>query len=285
MSFGFGKTEGLFLQRQLSLSTFSMGKSLQKLSTGYRINSAADDAAGLSISEGLLSQINSMEQNIRNSQDGYSLLTIADGATSTITENLQRIRELTVQAANDTLGTSERNAIAGEISQRQQDIDRIADTTEFNGTNLLNASAPASMQLQVGPGSTLGQDTLDIAPALGDSSSTAIGLTAAASVTLPTASAARDYLDKIDTALSNINSRRSSIGAMQNRLDSVTTNLSVTSMNLSSANSRIRDTDIASETSKLVKQQLLQQFNVSLMSQLNSSSSNLTLSLLSSINR
>lgn len=257
-----------------------MGKSLQKLSTGYRINSASDDAAGLSISESLLSQIRSMEQNIRNSQDGYSLLSIADGATSTITENLQRIRELTVQAANGTMSTSERNAIAAEINQRQADINRIADTTTFNGVNLLNASAPTQLNLQVGPNGTA-QDVLDIAPALGNARATALGLTA--TLSLPNGTAATNYLTKIDAALSTINTKRSNIGAMQNRIDSVVNNLSVTSINMAAANSRIRDTDIAAETAKFVRYQLIQQFDVSLMSQLNSSTSNLTLGILGSL--
>jgi flagellin len=252
------------------------------LSTGFRINRAADDAAGLSISEGLISQIRGYEQSIRNSQDGYSLLSVAEGATSTINENLQRIRELTVQAANDTLSSVERDAISLEINQRIEDIDRIADTTSFNGVDLLNASTPASLNLQIGPNGT---DTLDVGPALGDATASAIGMPAAGTVDLVDGTTARAFLDTIDSSINTLSARRSEIGAYQNRLESVIDNLSVTSMNMSAANSRIRDTDIASETSKLVRNQLLQQFSVQLLAQSNSMQGNLTLGLLGSLGR
>lgn len=282
MSLGFGSITSLYLTRTLKSSTRMLGNSLEKLSTGYRINKAADDAAGLSISETLIGQIRGYEQSIRNAQDGYSLLSVAEGATSTISENIQRIRELTVQAANDTLGTAERTAISSEINQRLQDIDRIADTTKFTNINLLNNNVPSNLNLQIGPNSS---DTLDIAPALGNASSTALGLPSAGTVNLSTGTAARNFLTTVDSALSTLNTRRSNIGAYQNRLDSVISNLSTTSMNVASANSRIRDTDIASETSRFVQNQLLQQFGVSLLAQVNSSAANIGLMLINSIAR
>lgn len=280
MPLGIGFSQSLTLNRNLNSTTRSLNTTLEKLSTGYRINHAKDDSAGLSISEHLLSQIRGYEQSVRNAQDGSSLLSVAEGATTTITDNLQRIRELTVQAANDTLGSVERDSISQEINQRMEDIDRISDTTKFGDVELLSENSPAAFNLQVGPD---GSDVIDIASALGDMSVTAIGLTQAGNVDLSTNAAATAFLADIDAALENVNSSRSTMGAMQNRLDSVVDNLSTASMNMSAANSRIRDTDIASESSKLVRSQLLQQFQVSLMAQVNSSMSNLTLGLLNSM--
>ncbi|MGD9579820.1 MAG: flagellin [Vampirovibrionia bacterium] len=280
MPLGISFTQSLTLSRNLNTMTRRVDSSLEKLSTGYRINHAKDDSAGLSISEHLLSQIRGYEQSVRNSQDGTSLLNVAEGATETITENLQRIRELTVQAASDTLGSSERDSISQEINQRMEDIDRISASTKFGDVELLSQNSPSSFNLQVGPNSS---DVIDIASALGNMASTAIGLTVAGNVDLSTHTAATEFLDTVDAALANVTSHRSTMGAIQNRLDSVVDNLSVTSMNMSAANSRIRDTDIASETSKLVRNQLLQQFDVSLMAQYNTSMSNLTLGLLSAM--
>lgn len=280
MPLGISFSQSLTLNRNLNVNSRRLDSTLEKLSTGYRINHAKDDSAGLSISENLLSQIRGYEQSIRNAQDGSSLLSVAEGATTTITENLQRIRELTVQAASDTLGSAERDSISQEINQRMEDIDRISTTTKFGSVELLSANAPANFNLQVGPN---GSDVIDIGSALGDMSVTAIGLTQAGNVDLSTNAAATAFLDDIDAALANVNSSRSTMGAMQNRLDSVVDNLSTTSMNMSASNSRIRDTDIASETSKLVRLQLLQQFDVTLMAQMNSSTSNLVLGLLSGI--
>ena len=280
MPLGISFSQSLTLSRNLNANSRLLDSTLEKLSTGYRINHAKDDSAGLSISENLLSQIRGYEQSIRNAQDGSSLLSVAEGATTTITENLQRIRELTVQAASDTLGSTERDSISQEINQRMEDIDRISTTTKFGSVDLLSASAPSQFNLQVGPN---GSDVIDIGAALGDMSVTAIGLTQAGNVDLSTNAAATAFLDDIDAALASVNSSRSTMGAMQNRLDSVVDNLSTTSMNMSASNSRIRDTDIASETSKLVRSQLLQQFDVTLMAQMNSSTANLVLGLLSGI--
>lgn len=265
------------LQRVFRQNTNMLNSSLEKLSTGYRINKASDDAAGLSISEHLLSQISGYEQGIRNSQDGYSMLSVAEGATSNISENLQRIRELAVQAANGTMGSSERAAISLEINQRLEDIDRISGSTEFNSKKLLNGSTAAVVNLQIGPDSG---DTLDIGAAFGDAGATALGMPSAGSVDISSSTYATNLMNTVDDALDTLNTRRSSIGAYQNRLDSVIDNLSVTSMNVASANSRIRDTDIAAESSKMVRYQLLQQADIKLMSQLSSMIGSVTLGLL-----
>lgn len=284
MALSFGNIQSLTLNRHLSANSRRLGTSLERLATGYRINRAADDAAGLSISETLITQIRGYEQSVRNAQDGYSMLSVAEGATATISENLQRIRELTVQAGNDTLGSSERDAISQEINQRLEDIDRIADSTTFGQVHLLNDTAPTTFNLQIGPNGT-SNDVLDVAPALGDAASTALGLTQPGNVDLSDGTTARQFLDDVDAAISSLNSRRSTLGAMMNRLDSVVDNLSTSAMNVAAANSRIRDTDIASETSRYIRNQLLQQFDVSLMAQVNNNMASLTLGLIGSLNR
>ena len=178
MALSFGNIQSSMLNRNLSTNTRKLGTSLERLATGYRINKAADDAAGLSISETLISYIRGYEQSVRNAQDGYSMMNVAEGATSTITENLQRIRELTVQAGSDTMGSTERDAISLEINQRMEDIDRIAESTKFSDVELLGPNAPASFNLQVGPGSDA-NSVLDVGSALGNTQVTALGLTAA----------------------------------------------------------------------------------------------------------
>ncbi|MEW5822676.1 MAG: flagellin [Cyanobacteriota bacterium] len=284
MALSFGSIQSSMLNRNLMTNTRRLGTSLERLSTGYRINRASDDAAGLSISETLITQIRGYEQSIRNAQDGYSMLSVAEGATSTISENLQRIRELTVQAGNDTLGSSERDAINAEINQRLEDIDRISESTQFSGVQLLSENAPANFVLQIGPNATA-NDSLDVASALGDAGATALGLTVPGNVDLSDAAAATSFLTTVDSAISTLSSRRSTLGAFQNRIDSVIDNLSTAAMNVSAANSRIRDTDIATETSNYVRYSLLQQFDVSLMAQVNNNMASISLGLINSLNR
>lgn len=277
MPIGIYNSQSDGLKRTLNETNRLLTLSLEKLSTGYRINRAADDAAGLSISEKFMTKIRGYEQSMRNTQDGSSLLNIAEGALETVSDDLQRIRELTVQAGNDTLGTSERSAINEEINQRLENINSISGSTNFNNIKLLSSETPTELNIQTGPGSS---DYMDISDGLGNVSATAIGMPSAGAVNLSTATAASSFLDTIDSALDTVNTKRSSIGAMQNRLDSVMDNLSVTSVNTISANSRIRDTDIATESSKLVRMQMLQQYNVTLMSQSNSMHSTMMMQLL-----
>jgi flagellin len=160
-------------QRNLSINTKSLSKSFERLSSGYRINSASDDAAGLSISEGLRSQIRGNDQAIKNIQDGSNMLQIAEGGLSVINDNLQRIRELSVQAANDTYGTAEKAAILSEIDQRLQDITRTAKTATFNGIQLLSAATSKTV-LQVGAGSAASVNTLDLKAALPNATATSL---------------------------------------------------------------------------------------------------------------
>jgi flagellin len=261
----------LTAQRSLKQNSAAVNKSLERLSTGYRINKAADDIAGLNISEILRTQIRGNEVAMRNAQDGVSLLQIAEGSFQTITENVQRVRELTVQAANGTYSTTERTAIAREVLQRMEDIDRIAITSKFNNTQLLDGTTTSCI-LQIGAnGNAI--DTLEIAPALGTVTSGAIGLsgtvhaTVAAGGAYETASAARQYLATLDSALDTLFEKRTYVGAYEQRLDSVINSLQIATENITASESRIRDLDIADETTKLTRNQVLQQASTSILAQ------------------
>lgn len=264
----------LIAQRNLSANTTNLTKSIERLSSGYRINRASDDAAGLSISENLRGQIRGNSQAINNIQDGINMLQIAEGGLSVINENIQRIRELCVQAANDTNGSVERNAILSEINARLSDIDRIALSSKFNNIGLLDGTANAV--LQVGSGSDLSTNTITIGNSvLSRATISTLGMTLEISPGVPMTGAAwssngiRTYLDTLDTALSDITTRRSNLGAYQNRLQSAFDNLTVMNENLSAAESRIRDVDVAKETSSMTKYQVLQQASASVLSQAN----------------
>jgi flagellin len=264
----------LVAQRNLLNNSRAVQSSFEKLSSGLRINRAADDAAGLNISETLKTQIRGNQKAVANAQDGVNILQIAEGALSVIGENLQRIRELTVQAANDTNSSVERRAIVLEVQSRLDDIDRIAESTRSNNLNLLDGSQTTYL-LQIGANSDPDQNTLDIGTVLARSSASALGIT---NGTIVSATAggiygsntnARAFLDLVDTALENLFTRRSEIGALQNRLQSTIESLSIAVENLQSTNSRIRDLDIASESAILTRNQILQQSALSVLSQAN----------------
>lgn len=273
----------LIAQRRLSINSQNLQKSMERLSSGYRINRAGDDAAGLSISQNLGSQIRRMHQNVRNTQDGISLLQVAEGGLSVMGDDLQRIRELTVQAANDTYDGNTRLGIANEINQLLDDMNRIARTTNFNGLNLLDGSlsGQGTAPIQVGPNSTYATNVVDLYLALTDARpGTVTGLT-----TLPTPGTvsnipgtppsvgsnqdARLLLDDIDTALQKLNQQRASIGSLQNKLESVSANLDMAIENFSAANSRIRDVDVASESADMTQAQILTQAATTVLAQTN----------------
>ncbi len=277
----------LVAQRNLSTNTSNLSKSMEKLSSGFRINRASDDAAGLAISETLRGQIRGMKTAFQNAQDGISILQITEGSLSVINDNLQRIRELTVQAANDTNGENQRDAIEAEIKKRLEDNDRIAAAAAFNGINLLDGTASAA-RLQIGANSDEAENTLDVASALATATVTALGLMGATtstgwqtigSIDFTSGSVARQFLNDLDAAINVVSARRSLIGAFQNQLDSTLQNLSLGIENFTSSESRIRDLDIAQETAQLTKNQILQQASVSILSQANQSPQ-LVLSLL-----
>ena len=257
-------------QRNLGSTQQSLSGNLGRLSTGLRINTAADDAAGLAISEKLKSQIRSLSQAERNANDGVSLLQTAEGAMNEVSGIMSRMRELAVQSANGTLGDTERGFLDDEFQALSAEIDRIADVTEFNGQNLLDGSA-SGLSLQVGiNAATNGSDTLTVnisdmhATELGSGSGTMIS-----DVDISSVSGAQSALGVIDNAISDISTSRAGLGALQNRLNVTISNLGSARENLSAANSRIRDVDVASETAQLTRNSILMQAGVSVLAQAN----------------
>jgi flagellin len=266
----------LVAQRNLRTTRFSLDKNLERLSSGSRINHAGDDAAGLAISESIRAQIRGMSQTERNAQDGISLVQVAEGALSEVANLIIRMRELAIQAASDTIGTSERAYLDVEFKQAMSEIDRIANSTEYNGVKLLNGSAPV-FEVQVGTKNDPNLDRIKLFDSQAtDSNVVALGLNLSS---VADKTGAQNSLASLDGALSQINRVRAEFGAVQNRLQSVITNIMVSRENLTAANSRIRDTDLAEEVSELTKNQILMQAGVSVLSQANSGMKN-TLSLL-----
>lgn len=267
----------LIAQRNLSINTTNLTKNLEKLSSGYRINRAADDAAGLTISETLRSQIRGIRAALQNAQDGISILQITEGTLSVVQDNLQRVRELTVQAANDTNSDTQRDAIESEIKARLLDNERIVQAAQFNGIKLLDGTASNAM-LQIGPNSDISENTLDISSALAAADVEALellmsanntGWTSIGSIDFVDGTNARQFIADLDVAISNVSARRSLIGALQNQLDSAIQNLSLGAENFTASESRIRDLDLAAETANLTRNQILQQASASILSQAN----------------
>ena len=265
----------LIAQRNLQSNTQNLNKSLERLASGYRINRAADDAAGLSISETLRTQIRGTKQAIDNTQDGINILQIGEGAYVTISDNLQRIRELTIQAANDTNSSIERSAIALEVSERLKDINRIAATTRGSNVKLLDGSM-SIFNLQIGANASAETNALNIGSVFQTSTCTALGISQSidASINASTGvyqsgDACRAFLNDIDAAITAVSERRSMLGALQNRLESTVENLSISVENLMTTESRIRNLDIAEESANLTKQQILQQASLNVLTQAN----------------
>lgn len=267
-------TSSLMAQRSLSQATAGLTKSIERLSTGYRINRAADDAAGLSISEGLKSQARGSSVAMRNAQTGVNLLQTAEGDLSIIQDNLQRIRDLSVQAANGTNGTAERNAIKSEVEQRAKEITRLSNSSAFNQIKLLNGSS-TQLSLQIGPNydpTSVSTNTLNIGSPFGRADATQLGINDASGMitnAFATSTAAASYIANIDAAISNVSSRRSTIGSLQNRLETTIQSLQIKVENMTASASRIRDVDVAEESATLTKYQILQQASSSLLAQAN----------------
>ncbi len=257
-------------QRNLNSSQGALNKSMQRLSSGLRINSAKDDAAGLGISDRMTSQIRGLNQAVRNANDGISLAQTAEGALQESTNILQRMRELAVQSANDTNSAEDRASLQAEVTQLVAELDRISDTTSFNGRGLLNASTAGAL-FQVGANS--GQ-TISIT--ISDADATALGVNA---VTVSTQAGAGAAITSVDDAILAIDTMRGGLGAVQNRFESTIANLSNVSENLSAARSRILDADIAQESSNMTKGNILQQAGVAILAQANQAP-NLAMSLL-----
>jgi len=251
-------------QRNLAANTGSLSKSVQRLSSGLRINSARDDAAGLAVSTKLRAQIASVAVAVRNAQDGISLAQTTEGGLNEVTNILIRLRELSEQSANGTLSDTERSSLAVEYNGLKSEIDRITNVTEFNGVKLLDGSRSASgITLQVGFQGTT-NDQINFFSGMGAMTSSALGLGDINSET-----AAFSNLSKIDTAIAEVANRRGELGAIMSRLDSTISNLRVTSENLSAANSAILDADFASEASNFIRNQILVQAGTSMVAQAN----------------
>ena len=248
--------------RQMGTITSSLQKSTEKLSSGYKINRAGDDAAGLSISEKMRSQIRGLNKAATNAQDGISLIQVAEGALNETHSILQRMNELATQAANDTNVSADRTAIQSEMDQLVSEIDRIQSTTQFNTKNLLDGNFTGK-NLQVG---ALSGQVIKISISQMDSSS--IGV-AAANVKVSDNAAAGKAMSKIQDAITSVSTQRSALGAIQNRLEHTINNLNTTSENTSAAESRIRDTDMASEMVEYSKNNILQQAGQSMLAQAN----------------
>jgi flagellin len=262
-------TAAMTASRSLGNTTASIGKSVEKLSTGYRINKAGDDAAGLVISNRLRAQVSGLRQAIRNAQDGVSVLQTAEGALVEVSTMLQRMRDLSVQASNvATYDTAARTAAQAEIAALRTEITRIGDTTKFGNIALLDGSvsvAASALTFQVGANTASGDS---IAITLGAISSTALTL---GSIDLASATYASvtDGIGVLDTAISVVSDMRAKLGALSNRFDSLVSNLSVTTENLASSESRIRDTDMAAEMVEFTKNQVLQQAGTAMLAQAN----------------
>ena len=250
--------------RNLSGTQGSLGSSLEKLSSGFRINRAADDAAGLAISEGMRSQIGGMKQAVRNAQDGISLVQTAEGALQEVHSILQRMRDLSVQGANDTNNTAARSNIATEMGQLSEELGRIAESTEFNGTKLLDGSATA-LNFQVG---AAGNTTSAITVNLSGANVSAVATTVSA-LTVDTHANAQAAIEAIDGQIEAVSTARANLGAYQNRFDHTIKNLNVAVENLSASESRIRDTDMAQEMMNFTRSQILSQAGTAMLAQAN----------------
>lgn len=262
-------TTALNAQRTLSITRGNLDKTLEKLASGSRINHAGDDAAGLAISENLRAQVRGMRQAKRNALDGVSLIQVSEGGLNEISNMLIRLRELAIQAASDTIGDTERQFADREFQSLKQEIDRIANVTQFNGTPLLNGKA-GIFEIQVG---THNNPILDRVVYNGERADASVDALKLGGESVATKQGSQLSLAVIDDSLIRVNSIRADLGAMQNRLQSTINNLAITDENLSAANSRIRDADMAEETSEMTKQNILMQSGIAVLANANQTNS------------
>ena len=255
-------------QKNLAFTQRASERSLARMSSGFRINQAADDAAGLAISEQLKGQIRGLRQAGRNANDGISLVQVAEGGLNETSNMLIRLRELGVQAASDTIGDTERKFVDVEYQQLKSEIQRISEVTTFNGRDLLNGTGGV-IDIQVGTHNDAFKDRISFNASAANSSLESLGLVAEGA---SSKEMAQNSIDAIDKAIVSVNAIRANFGAMQNRLTSTTANIAVSDENLSAANSRIRDADIAAESSELTRNNILMQAGISVLSQANSAS-------------
>ena len=253
-------------QRNLNTTQTQLAKSMERLSSGLRINRAGDDAAGMAISQNMQANIRSMNQAVRNANDGISLVQTAEGALNETSSILLRMRELGTQAANGTLSDSQRSNIQVEFKSLQDEIDRISNVTDFNGTKLLNGalSAGTGMNLQIGTGTTTANDIISVKVSKADTATLSVNTSF-----VSTEAGARSALTSIDNAIAAVATARGGLGAIQNRLQSTINNLQVAVENTSAANARIVDVDVASESANMTRAQILTQAGVSILSSAN----------------
>ena len=255
-------------QRNLTKSQNDLNTSLQRLSSGLRINSAKDDAAGLFVSQQLTRDIRGLNQASRNAADGISLAQTAEGALGEIANNLQRIREIAIQSSNATVG--DRSGLQKEVDQLTQEISRIIETTNFAGTNLLDATAALTFQVGASGAATnqVSLTTTDLTT-LGATGGYAANLTATTTVNVTVQASASGAIGNLSTAIDTINQTRATYGALQNRFEAVISNIQNFAENLTAARSRIQDADFAQETARLTRAQILQQAGTSILAQAN----------------
>ena len=254
----------LTAQRNLSVATGRLQGNYARLASGLRIAVAADDAAGLAISERMRSQIRSYGVASRNAMDGVSLAQTAEGALNEVSGILNRLRELSMQAANGTLSASDRTTLDTEFTQLKTEIDRISSTTVFNGINLLDGSGSTGIPIQIGIEDSITNDVINVT--LGSTSQADLGITATDVLSI---SAAQSSLAAIDTAIETVNSARGTLGAQQNRMESALRSIQVQRENLSASESRIRDVDVAEETADLTRNSIMQQAATTILTQAN----------------
>ncbi|AEG50287.1 flagellin domain protein [Sphingobium chlorophenolicum L-1] len=261
-------SSALRAQNASAMANKALGTAMERLSTGKRINSAKDDAAGLAIASTMTSQIRGMTQGIRNANDGISLAQTAEGALGEVSNMLQRMRELTVQGLNGTNDTKSQGNIKNEIDQLAKQIDSVLSKTQFNGKSLFSATAPATISVQAGAGGT---DTVAITLGQLDLSTVATATGGALSGTVAAPAFVAADLAVYDTALETVATKRADLGAAQNRLESTVNNLTANVTNLTDARSRIEDADFSAETTALAKQQILSQASTAMLAQANQS--------------
>ncbi len=257
--------QALSAQRYLGINNEAQNRSLEKLSSGTRINRAGDDAAGLAISEKLKGHIRSLKQAGRNANDGISMIQTAEGAMNEVGNIMIRMRELSIQGASDTIGDTERGFIHKEVAQLKDEVDRIAFSTEFNGRKLLNGSEE-KLEIQVGLNNDPFNDRFVFDGKGLQVDLQALGL---GNISTETKVQAQENLTMLDGAITQINESRANLGALQNRLQSTINNLGIYRENLSEANSRIRDTDMAEESSELVRNNILTSSTIAMLGQAN----------------
>jgi len=249
----------------LAVTNRALSKSINKLSTGLRINTAADDAAGLGISENLRADVRSLHQAIRNANDGMSIVNVAEGAMNEVSNILIRMRELAVQGSSDSVGATERGYLNQEFGQLRSELDRIVTVTEFNGQKLLDGTISSTgLDIQIGTDTSAGSRLTITVEDIGSDS------LAISALGVDTKAGARTSMSALDTALTSLSTERAKLGAYSNRLTSTIANLNVSVENLTAANSRIRDVDVASETANMARSQVLVQAGVSMLAQANS---------------